>query len=92
MQVFGPTQVHGPHAINSPHATQGTKSPELARPSSAGDEVQISAAAQLIDKLSEVPEIRAGRVAELRAQIAAGTYESADKVDGAIERLLDEIG
>jgi hypothetical protein len=32
------------------------------------------------------------RVNEIRAQIAAGTYETDEKLDIAVGRLLDEIG
>jgi hypothetical protein len=31
-------------------------------------------------------------VNQIRAQIAAGTYETPDKLDAAVQRLLDEIG
>ena len=36
--------------------------------------------------------IRQDRVAEIRAQIASGAYETDVKLNGALERLLDEIG
>ncbi|HIQ20562.1 MAG TPA: flagellar biosynthesis anti-sigma factor FlgM, partial [Planctomycetes bacterium] len=39
-----------------------------------------------------VPEIRQERVARIRAEIAAGTYETEEKLEIAIGRLLDEIG
>jgi hypothetical protein len=38
-----------------------------------------------------MPEIRANRVAELRAAILEGRYESEEKLSLALDSLLDEI-
>ena len=38
-----------------------------------------------------MPDIRQDRVAAIRAAIADGTYETADKMDEALSALLDEI-
>ena len=35
-------------------------------------------------------EIRIDRVAEIRRQIADGSYETAEKMDAALDRLLDQ--
>jgi negative regulator of flagellin synthesis FlgM len=45
----------------------------------------------MVSRARELPEVRAERVAEIRAQIQAGTYETADKLEVALGRLLDEI-
>ena len=55
------------------------------------DEVEISDAARLVDQARAVPEIRQDRVDAIRVQIAEGTYETPEKLDTAVERLLDEI-
>jgi negative regulator of flagellin synthesis FlgM len=91
MQVYGTTQLHGPQAIGAPH-NRLTPSYDVARPASAGDEVQISSLGQLLDRLGDVPEIRADRVAQVRAALAQGVYETDDKLSAALDRLLDEIG
>ena len=31
------------------------------------------------------------RISEIRAQIAAGTYETDERIDGAVDRLLAEL-
>jgi negative regulator of flagellin synthesis FlgM len=56
------------------------------------DELQLSDAARLVDQVGDVPEIRHERVAQIRAQIAAGAYETDEKLEIAVGRLLDEIG
>ena len=92
MQVYGPTHLHGPQAISAPHAARPSQSPSSASAPSVGDEVQISDAANLIEKIQQMPDIRQDRVASIRAQIAQGDYETPARLDAAVSRLLDEIG
>ena len=92
MKIHGPSQVHPAQSVNSPHAARLTKPAEAASPAAGGDQLDISAAGQLADRVGQLPDIRADRVAQLRAQIASGAYETADKLDVAVARLLDEIG
>ena len=92
MQVYGPTHLHGPQAIGAPHAARPAQSPPSASAPAVGDEVQISDAAKLIEKMQQIPDIRQDRVASIRAQIAQGAYETPARLDAAVSRLLDEIG
>jgi negative regulator of flagellin synthesis FlgM len=89
MQVPG---IHGPHGINAPHApfkNQPTKEPS-ATPTT-GDRLEISSAAEAAVKATETGGIRQDLVNRIRSEIAAGTYETPDKLDGALNRLLDEV-
>ena len=91
MQIYGPAHVHGPQPINSPHSLRAAQSaPPATR--TDGDQLQISSVGQLASQLSDIPDIRHDRVAELRAAIASGAYETEERLNGAIENLLDEIG
>jgi negative regulator of flagellin synthesis FlgM len=54
--------------------------------------LDISPEADLVAQVHNLPDIRADRVAQIKAQIAAGTYETDAKIDTALSRLLDEIG
>jgi negative regulator of flagellin synthesis FlgM len=56
------------------------------------DRVEISPAAQAAIQAAEAGEVRHDLVNKIRAQIANGTYETAAKLDVALDRLLDEIG
>ena len=58
----------------------------------SADRVDISAAAEAAIHAAETGEVRQDLVNRIRAQIAAGTYETPGKLDTAVERLLDEIG
>ncbi len=92
MQIYGPAHLHGAQQVGAPHA------PRIAKPSApsqAGpiqDELDISDAGQLVEQAKELPEIRQDRVDQIRAQIANGAYETGEKLDVALDRLLDEIG
>lgn len=91
MQIYGPSQIHSSQAARGPHASRSVSTSSSARPSS-GDQVQISAAAEAAVQAAESGEVRSDLVARVRGEIAAGTYETAEKLDAALERLLDQIG
>ena len=55
------------------------------------DRVEISPIARLMSEVSALPDIRAERVAQVRAEIQAGTYITPEKLDIAVERLLEDI-
>jgi negative regulator of flagellin synthesis FlgM len=93
MHISGTTHIHGPHGINAPHAPrsgQAARSTPPAQP--AGDQVEISPAAEAVVRASESGQIRQDLVNRIRAQIADGTYETPEKLNAAVDRLLDEIG
>lgn len=95
MHIYGPAHLHGPHGpqpIGSPHGARGPQAPPPPHSPQISDQVDISDAARLVEQTRAVPEIRVDRVAALRAQIAEGTYETQQKLEIAVERLLDEIG
>ncbi|MEZ6094758.1 MAG: flagellar biosynthesis anti-sigma factor FlgM [Pirellulaceae bacterium] len=54
------------------------------------DQVEFSQEAQMM--MNGVgSDFRADKVADLRMQIASGRYETPEKIELAVERLLDEI-
>jgi len=59
---------------------------------SAGqDRVEISEVARLLNRLAELPEIRTEKVEQVRAAIARGDYETPDKIEVVVERLLEQF-
>ena len=92
MHIYGPTHLHGAQPVGPPHMNRAAR-PETTQ--SAGpiqDELTLSDAGQMIDRVKETPDIRQDRVDSIRAQIEAGTYETDEKLEIALSRLLDEIG
>ena len=98
MNIQGPTpagisKIHGPHGINPPHAPFGNKpAQEAAKTQASGDRVEISPAAEAAIRATEAGDIRVDLVNRVRSEIADGTYETPEKLDAALDRMLDEIG
>ncbi|MCA9240667.1 MAG: flagellar biosynthesis anti-sigma factor FlgM [Planctomycetales bacterium] len=88
MQIHGASHVHGPHNLSGPHAPRSAQGAPATRTQSV-DQLDISPEAAAA---SQSGDVRADLVARIKGQIAAGTYETSDKLNGALDRLLDEIG
>ena len=58
--------------------------------SAKSDRVELSGVNHLMAAL-KTNDIRADKVAEIRAQIEAGTYETDEKLDAAADPLLDDL-
>jgi anti-sigma28 factor (negative regulator of flagellin synthesis) len=56
----------------------------------ASDKLELSGASHLLKALKN-NDIRADKVAQIKAQIAAGTYDDDKKLDAAVDRLLDDL-
>ena len=54
------------------------------------DKLQLSGMSHLLEALKS-NDMRTDKIADIRAQIEAGTYETDDKLDAAADRLLDEL-
>ena len=92
MQIHGLGHVHGPQQVGAPHIQPQTAQVDTPRSNNLHiDQLDISPEADLVSRVRDVPDIRADRVADIRQQIAAGTYETDEKLDLALSRLLDEI-
>ena len=89
------TNVHGIQPTGAAGGIEptGGVTPTRAMPEAEAtfDTVEISTAAKLAAKVREVPDVRAGLVAQVRSEIEAGTYETAERLDVAINRLMDEL-
>lgn len=59
-------------------------------PARPGDHVEVSSMANFMNKLRNLP-IRQSLVDDVRRQIAAGTYETPDKLDAAVRELAQEL-
>ena len=91
MEIYGPGQIHGPQSIKAPHRLQSPQV-DTSLETTPLDQVDISAEADLVSRVHELPDIRADRVEDIRAEIDAGVYETDEKLDVAVGRLLDEFG
>jgi flagellar biosynthesis anti-sigma factor FlgM len=64
-----------------------TQAPQSSNPT---DKVELSGMSHLLKAL-KTNDVRTDKVADIRAQIEAGTYETDDKLDAAADKLLDDL-
>ncbi len=97
--IGGPTRIDGvsPNSQLSPEKSHG-KSPEKTEEVLTKDQVTVSETAKQISRLtvevSNIPDIRADKVEELKNAINAGTYEvRGSEIAGKIikEALIDKL-
>jgi negative regulator of flagellin synthesis FlgM len=90
MYIYGTSHVHAAQPLAAPHRTAPAQA--ASSPYSSGiDQLDISPQADFVAQARDLPEIREDRVASIREQIKSGTYETPEKLDMALNRLLDEI-
>lgn len=97
MSMNSPGSVPGaspirPISPTSPSRPAGDANPAAeSQPLSPRDEVEISSAGDMLERLNQSSEIRAERLAQIRAAIEAGEYETPEKLEAALQKMLDEI-
>lgn len=60
-------------------------------PEEQTDRLEISDTGQILSTMAPDSSIRADRVAEIRQAIANGTYETPEKIDITVDRLLNVL-
>ena len=92
MNISGVSSTHGSASVNSVQgveATDATMKTQAEGLSEVQDNVSVSVDA--IQATETVSDVRLDRVNSIRSAIADGTYETAEKLDVAIDRLLDRL-
>jgi negative regulator of flagellin synthesis FlgM len=87
--ISGINSTQGPRPVQ-PGSTPKTTGSTTA-PAQQPDTVEISSEARIRAKLAEVPDVRSELVDRVKAEIQAGTYDTTDKLNQAIDRMLEEI-
>jgi len=94
MQINGLGAVHGPQSVGGPHrsAPAAPTAPTRNDNYSGVDQLDISDKADMVSRVRELPDVRQDLVSRMKAEIASGTYDTDEKLDIALDRMLDEIG
>ena len=98
MQIFGPYRVSPTQQTNVSRTSQVQENRGTSTANRISDELDLSPEALSVSQGAEVQEssvvdgIRFSKVADIRRQIAEGTYDTDDKLSAALDRLLDEVG
>jgi negative regulator of flagellin synthesis FlgM len=77
--------------ISRPESAAGVEKAQMSGPASPKDEVEISAVGKMLDDASRTPGIREQRLAEIKAAIEAGTYETPEKLELALSRMVEQL-
>ena len=81
---------HSPISKVSTQPVQKQVPAEAPKQMLATDKVQISGMNHMMEML-KTNEVRADKVATIKSQIEAGSYETDAKLDAAIDRLIDDL-
>jgi flagellar biosynthesis anti-sigma factor FlgM len=87
-----------PIGSNSPITRlQGSKASEAVQGqqdagTSATDTVEISDSARYLGEIKKLPDIRQDKVRAAREAIASGRFETPERINGTVDRLLEELG
>jgi len=78
--------------VTAPKAAEARPAAETSGTPRSADKVELSkVASPYLAKLKANDDVRLDKVKEIRGQIEAGTYETPDKIDGAVDKLLDDL-
>jgi negative regulator of flagellin synthesis FlgM len=91
MEIFGAGGLQGPQPIYPRLAAFSLDAGETVHAGAVRDQLEISPLGQMLDGIGQLAEIRYERISEIRAQIESGSYESPEKLELALDRLLDEL-
>ncbi len=91
MEVRGLTSARPAAPISRPDTASGPAEAAPVGPTSPKDEVEISAVGKMLDDASRTPGVREQRLAQIKAAIEAGTYETPEKLELALNRMLEQL-
>lgn len=91
MDVHGINTVQGAIPVRSAQPTGEMQAAGSAGPVAPRDEVEISSAGRLMQEMSESSDLRAERLAQIKEAINDGTYETEEKLQVALQRLLEDL-
>jgi len=80
-----------PESISPRIRSTGRPSVQAGQADTKADKVEISELALWRAKLAGVPEVRADKIASVRGKLAANTYETPEKWNIAVDRLVKDL-
>ena len=89
--------MHSISRIQGPMNDAGTSTPakraglSASRREAAADRVELSSDALALNKDDQAAGLRLALIAKVRSQIEAGTYDTTQRLDAAVERLLRHV-
>jgi flagellar biosynthesis anti-sigma factor FlgM len=91
MEIHTTGGISGPDPIQ-PNRINSARIRSTNHTTKATDHAEISEHARFLAALRETPPVRKDKVDALRAMIASGKYETPERIAGAVNNLLEELG
>ena len=94
MNIFGVFSTHGSQGVSAVKGVDAAQSTQATAAQRGVGEVHdaVTLSVDGVRAADAASDIRFDRVNAIRAAIADGTYETPEKLDLALERLLDRLG
>lgn len=92
MDVRGISQGVGPIEARSLPSTPQVQTPSTPNVLAPVDQLEISEAGKLLEKASSTGSLREERLNRIREEIAAGTYDTPEKLEQALLKMFDVNG
>jgi negative regulator of flagellin synthesis FlgM len=97
MNIFGVFSTQGSQGAHGLGAVKGLEAAQASQATAAQQGVgevhdAVTLSIDAVKAAGATSDIRFDRVAAIKAAIADGSYETADKLDIALDRLLDRLG
>ncbi|MBN2378012.1 MAG: flagellar biosynthesis anti-sigma factor FlgM [Sedimentisphaerales bacterium] len=88
--IYGINGYRGAQPINSAMSKGAGPAKSAPAETNRADQVEISNVARFLSKISQMPDIRAEKVEEIRQVIAQGNYDTDEKLSAALDNFLNE--
>ena len=94
MNIFGVFSTQGSQGLGAVKGVEAAQSAQSAARQEGVGEVHdaVTLSVDAVKAAGATSDIRFDRVAAIKAAIAEGSYETPDKLDIALDRLLDRLG
>ena len=93
MSIWGITSTHGSQGVAGLKGVEAAKAADAAVNNGVGEvRDSVSLSVDAVQAAGTASEIRLDRVNAIRAAIADGSYETPEKLDLALDRLLERLG
>lgn len=91
MEVNGIGPVSGSQPVRQVAQQAAPEAPAEARPVSPTDELELNSVNSASGEVDMQAEFRNQRIAQIQQQIAEGTYDTDEKLDIAVDRMLESL-
>ena len=92
MDVRGVRSTLGAIPVRSSNGVPAGREIASQKPVSPQDQLEISAAGNMLDQLSQNPDLRQERIARIKEAIQNGTYDTDEKLEAALSKMFDSLG